>query len=197
MLQQLLGFMHYSYCKLDSLLPQQTDWRHLFLRGLRNQIEYGCNFPFLHLKWSELQPELFSNTPFDAVLCLGGSLHHTDEAGVGELFAKVKTVLRPGGLFVVEQRNYEQLFTTRPKLLTHPCGWTYQLDYIEPRTLSFHLMDGARGIDARCECIVTFERELFPVAISEGFRLKEAFFDYGRTEEREKASLIQFIFEAI
>jgi SAM-dependent methyltransferase len=165
--------------------------------GRRNQFDSNSHFPFVNLRWSELTPQAFAQAPFDAALCLGGSLHHTDKAGVAELFVNVRTLLRPGGIFVVEQRNYEQLFTDRPKVSNHPCGWTYNLEFVEPRTVFFHLMDITRGINVRCECIVTFERELLEISERAGFRVKASFFDFGKTVERENASWIQFIFEAV
>lgn len=164
--------------------------------GIVNQIEAKTHFPFLHLPWLALTPRIFPTTPFDAALCLGGSLHHTDQTGVCELFSNIRSILRRGGLFVVEQRNYEKLFAERPKTMTHPCGWIYNLTIVEPCTISFHLVDTNRGIDVQCECIATFERELLLIAERAGFGIKAAFLEHGRTHERANASWIQFIFEA-
>ena len=164
--------------------------------GILNQIETKTNFPFLHLPWSALTPQTFGETPFDAALCLGGSLHHTNQAGVLEMFSNISSILRRGGLFVVEQRNYEKLFAERPKTMTHPCGWTYNLTFVEPYTIGFHLVDTKRSLDVRCECIATFERELLLIAKRAGFGIKATFFDHGKTHERTNASWIEFIFEA-
>ncbi|GBE29467.1 MAG TPA: class I SAM-dependent methyltransferase [Bacteroidetes bacterium] len=69
--------------------------------------------------------------PFDAVLSLGNSIPHL--AGVEELrelFADVHSILRPGGVFVFQNRNYDRLLKTRERFLlptTHRSHGSEQL----------------------------------------------------------------------
>ena len=44
---------------------------------------------------------------------------------------------------------------------------------------------------------VTFEDELLAIAENNGFRLKEVYFDHGKTATRADASLIQFVFQVV
>jgi SAM-dependent methyltransferase len=166
-----------------------------FGRGhLTNQKNAQLEFPFVDLSWSQLMPAILKHANFDAALCLGGSLHHTDQLGVAELFGNVGSILAEGGLFIVEQRNYDRLFEERPQVTTHPCGWKYELRYQEPRTLYFHLTDVERDIDVNFQGIITFEQELLDIAREQGFNLEQKFFDYGSTGGQEQATWIEYVF---
>jgi 2-polyprenyl-3-methyl-5-hydroxy-6-metoxy-1,4-benzoquinol methylase len=165
--------------------------------GLCNQRAANTFFPFKQALWSELSPALFQGETFDAVLCLGGSLHHTHLQGVQELFTNVKSLLKPEGIFVVEQRNYERFFLEKPHEIPHPCGWKYRMDYEEPRTIFYTLTDPTRLIAATCKCTVTFEHELFGIASETGFRIKNISYDYGRCSVKEESSWIHYTFEIL
>jgi SAM-dependent methyltransferase len=55
---------------------------------------------------------------FDAVLCLGNSLPHllTDGA-LAEALADFATVLRPGGLLVIQNRNFDRVWRDRERFM--------------------------------------------------------------------------------
>jgi SAM-dependent methyltransferase len=54
---------------------------------------------------------------FDAVFCTGNSIVHSGgEAGMVAALAGMREVLRPGGVLVVESRDWEQLYAERPRL---------------------------------------------------------------------------------
>jgi|GEM_PF-6198001 len=90
--------------------------------GRKNVEDAGLTIPFLNVLWRDLPSIVSSVGTFDAALCLGSSLHHTDLSGVAELFQNMHALLNPNGKFIVEQRNYERLFQERPEHLAHPCG---------------------------------------------------------------------------
>ena len=55
-----------------------------------------------------LSPVEGVNDPFDAVLCLGNSLPHALDAGdLGDALADFAAVLRPGGLLLIQNRNFD------------------------------------------------------------------------------------------
>lgn len=165
--------------------------------GINNQKELKITFPFRHVRWNELKAQILPESPFDCALCLGGSLHHTDMKGISELFSNTRKLLSEGGIFVVEQRNYERLFSERPSVATHPCGWTYTLEYHDPHTIYFHLKDPKRGINVRFEGLITIEKELLPISQANGFTLVSSHFDHGRKQNREEASWIEYVFKAV
>ena len=68
-----------------------------------------------HCAWSEL-PGAFAE-PFDAVVCTGNSLMHAgDERRMVAALTGISGVLKPGGLLVLDSRNYEKLRGERPLL---------------------------------------------------------------------------------
>jgi len=55
---------------------------------------------------------------FDAVLCLGNSLPHlVTPSGVAEALADFASVLRPGGLLVIQNRNFDHVWATRERFV--------------------------------------------------------------------------------
>lgn len=56
--------------------------------------------------------------PFDAILSLGNSLPHVQTIEeLRTLFSDVHAMLRPGGVFVFQNRNYDRLLKTRERFL--------------------------------------------------------------------------------
>jgi glycine/sarcosine N-methyltransferase len=56
--------------------------------------------------------------PFDAVTCLGNSLPHLpDDASLAACLTDFASLLRPGGLLVVQDRNYDRLLRERQRFM--------------------------------------------------------------------------------
>ena len=56
--------------------------------------------------------------PFDAVTCLGNSLPHvTDDAALDAALADFRAVLRPGGLLVIQNNNYDAILDNRRRFM--------------------------------------------------------------------------------
>ncbi|MCB2212749.1 class I SAM-dependent methyltransferase [bacterium] len=56
--------------------------------------------------------------PLDAILCLGNSIPHLQSREeLGQLFRDVFALLKPGGVFVFQNRNYDRLLKTRERFL--------------------------------------------------------------------------------
>lgn len=90
----------------------------------------GLDIPVTCCTWEKLP--VHYGPEFDAVLCLGNSIAHcADAAAMADAFAGMRAVLRPGGLLVVESRDWEQLHAERQRLEVR--------DHVAIR-------DGARGI---------------------------------------------------
>jgi len=84
--------------------------------------------------------------PFDVLLCLGNSLPHLlNEAEVQTALADFAAILRPGGLLVIQNRNYDRVWAQRERFMplqTHREGereWLFLrfMDYHE-HTLTFN-----------------------------------------------------------
>ena len=56
--------------------------------------------------------------PFDAVTCLGNSLPHLpDDASLAAALTDFAALLRPGGLLVIQNRNYDRLLRERQRFM--------------------------------------------------------------------------------
>ncbi len=55
---------------------------------------------------------------FDAVTCLGNSLPHLlDDASLGSCLSDFASLLRPGGILVIQNRNYDRLLRDRQRFM--------------------------------------------------------------------------------
>jgi glycine/sarcosine N-methyltransferase len=56
--------------------------------------------------------------PFDAITCLGNSLPHLiDDASLAACLADFASLLRPGGVLVIQNRNYDRLLRERQRFM--------------------------------------------------------------------------------
>jgi glycine/sarcosine N-methyltransferase len=83
----------------------------------RRLLRYGITLDHLaQALWQEL-PERVSG-PFPLVLCLGNAIVHTRTAdGMARALAGMRNVLASDGMLVVDSRNWELLYRTRPRIV--------------------------------------------------------------------------------
>jgi SAM-dependent methyltransferase len=112
--------------------------------------------------------------PFDAVLCLGNSLPHLlTEADLRAALADMAACLRPGGLLVLHNLNYDRRWQVRPRWFAVNPGfhqghqvlvWRFAdyLDRPEPH-INFHIALFRQGDDGEWSVEVnsTLQRPLF------------------------------------
>ncbi|MFK3969191.1 class I SAM-dependent methyltransferase [Pseudomonas sp. NPDC087358] len=68
----------------------------------------GLDIPVVCRDWRDLDPRQLGT--FDAVLCLGSSLCHVfDERERIEVLKRFRSLLRPGGLLLLDQRNFQAI----------------------------------------------------------------------------------------
>jgi len=78
-------------------------------RARANALERDLNLRFAVAGFGELAAE-FGEESFDALLCLGNSLPHLlDEDALEWALADFAAVLRPGGVLIVQNRNFDQV----------------------------------------------------------------------------------------
>ncbi|MGQ9584362.1 MAG: class I SAM-dependent methyltransferase [Anaerolineae bacterium] len=109
--------------------------------------EVGAEVRFTVAGFGELGAKV--GEEFDAVLCLGNSLPHVlTREGLRDALGDFATCLRPGGLFLVQNLNYDRVLALREPWLplqTHREGreeWLFLRHYdFEPAgTLTFHVV---------------------------------------------------------
>ena len=112
--------------------------------------------------------------PFDATLCLGNSLPHLlTEADLMRALTDLAASLRPGGLLVLQNLNYDRRWRLRPRWFDADSGlyqgrpvliWRFAdyLDRPEPR-IDFHIATFLQGEDGEWSVEVdsTPQRPLF------------------------------------
>jgi SAM-dependent methyltransferase len=114
-------------------------------RARENAARVGVEVPFRVAGLGELAA---LGETFDAAICLGNSLPHllTDEA-LALALADFAAVLRPGGLLVVQNRNFDRVWAERERFMppqAHRDGdeeWIFVrfYDFHDP-TLTFHML---------------------------------------------------------
>ncbi len=71
---------------------------------------------FVNGTFAELHEKV--DGPLDAILCLGNSIPHLQNRDeLGQLFRDVFALLKPGGVFVFQNRNYDRLLKTQERFL--------------------------------------------------------------------------------
>jgi SAM-dependent methyltransferase len=91
----------------------------------------------------------FGSAGFDALLCLGNSLPHVlDTASLADALADFAACLRPGGLLLVQNRNFDAVLSSRQRWMepqSHREGdreWIFQrfYDFDPDGLITFHVV---------------------------------------------------------
>jgi glycine/sarcosine N-methyltransferase len=133
--------------------------------------------------------------PFDAVTCLGNSLPHlADDAALRAALADMRAVLRPGGILVIQDRNYDRLLRDRSRFQPPgghgtPDGEVVFLrvtDFVSEDRVDFTVLTLSRkggrwDLSARTTPLRPLRRAVLEAALADaGFRDVEIFGGYGR-----------------
>ncbi|MCX6031380.1 MAG: class I SAM-dependent methyltransferase [Chloroflexi bacterium] len=115
----------------------------------------GQDVPFVAADMAHLSPKVpsssseFRRETFDAVLCLGNSLPHLlTQADLVVALRGMAAVLRPGGLFVTQNLNYDLRWQTQPRFFAAQGGvheghevlvWRFADYDADARRIAFHV----------------------------------------------------------
>jgi glycine/sarcosine N-methyltransferase len=81
--------------------------------------KYAAGINVVQSRWEELASK--AGGPFDLVICLGNALVHSEtEPQMVRALQAMRTVLRPGGKLVVDSRNWELLYKSKPRVIAAP-----------------------------------------------------------------------------
>ena len=142
------------------------------------------DLPFIQASLAEL-PEQFPAAQFDAVVCLGNSLPHLlSQEDLVAAFRGMANIIRPGGLLITQNLNYDLRWRTQPRFFAAQGGtlngnevlvWRFA-DYNQPvGRIAFHIALFQKGpVDWQVEVHTTPQRPLFAADLiaaleSEGF----------------------------
>ena len=149
-------------------------------RARENAAAAGADLSFAHVGLGKLAT---LGQTFDAVLCLGNSLPHMlTSAAVDDALADFATVLHPGGLLVIQNRNFDRVWARQERFMgpqSHRDGdheWVFVRFYdFHAETLTFNMIrlqrtaDGwAQDVDAT-ELRPIFSNDLTAALFETGF----------------------------
>lgn len=78
----------------------------MLAKAERNALARGLNFQPVRADWRRLSQQV--QGPFDAIICLGNSFTHLfTDLERRQALAEYHRVLKPGGILVLDQRNYD------------------------------------------------------------------------------------------
>jgi SAM-dependent methyltransferase len=82
----------------------------------RRSRQFGVEVNITQSRWQEL-PERVPGA-FDLILCLGNAMVHAGtRSNMLSSLEGMKKVLSPGGILVVDSRNWERLYESRPRIM--------------------------------------------------------------------------------
>lgn len=83
----------------------------------RRSRQFGVNIDIIQSRWQDL-PERVPGE-FKFALCLGNSMVHTEtKSNMLSALEGISKVLSPGGILVVDSRNWEKLYQSKPRIVT-------------------------------------------------------------------------------
>lgn len=86
-------------------------------RAMKNAADHYVCLEISQYDWRNLDQYVPANL-FDAIICLGNSLTYLFEAQERELVMRnFRALLRPGGILVIDERNYPYMLANREKIL--------------------------------------------------------------------------------
>ncbi|MDI7275540.1 MAG: class I SAM-dependent methyltransferase [Anaerolineae bacterium] len=97
----------------------------------------GLSVPFVVAGFGQLAQAI--SGPFDAVLCLGNSLPHLlDASAVRAGLADFALLLAPGGLLVIQNRNYDRVCARRERFMPLQVHREGEQEWLFFRFMDFH-----------------------------------------------------------
>jgi SAM-dependent methyltransferase len=83
---------------------------------LRRSKQYGITMKVFQSQWQDLPHRVPG--PFELALCLGNSIVHTEtRTNRIEALQGIRKVLSPKGMLIVDSRNWELLYKSRPRII--------------------------------------------------------------------------------
>lgn len=132
-----------------------TDGSHAMVAETRRRAEqYGAAMTVSQSRWQDLPDR--APGPYELVLCLGNSLVHT-ETRTNRIAALdgMKKVLAPGGTLIVDARNWELMYKSRPRIV--PARRVIQRAGVRCSSLYIWSIPDDLGSPCTAEIVLLFE----------------------------------------
>jgi SAM-dependent methyltransferase len=126
----------------------------MIAQARQNASRAGVQARFEAVGFGGLAQAFQADLPFDAVLCLGNSLPHLlNAADLGRALADFAACLRPGGLLLVQNRNFDAVMASRERWMPPQAHREGELEWIFLRFYDY-LADGLIQFN-----VITLRRE--------------------------------------
>jgi SAM-dependent methyltransferase len=120
----------------------------------RRSQRYGITLPVSQSRWQDLPDRVPG--PFDLVLCLGNSIVHTaTRANRVAALEGMRKVLSPAGTLIVDSRNWELLYETRPRIV--PARQVIERNGVRCSSLYIWTIPDDAGSPCTAEIVLLFE----------------------------------------
>jgi glycine/sarcosine N-methyltransferase len=149
-------------------------------RAKSNFASRGLDIPIHHLDWRALDPQILGT--FDALLCLGSSFCHVfDSDDRIDILRGFRRMLRPGGLLLIDQRNFQAILAGRfsSSGRYYYCGKTARVTIGElDESLCEFVYTFADGASHRLRVFPIRPQQLRNELAQAGFTVKQSFGDF-------------------
>ncbi|MFF7965015.1 class I SAM-dependent methyltransferase [Streptomyces sp. NPDC007903] len=161
-------------------------------RTRRNAAAHGHDFPVLCSDWRELSGRLEGT--YDAVVCLGSSFPHLfDEADRRAVLAQFYAALKPGGIFIVDHRNFDavrrQRYRSSGNYYYCGSGVSVSVDHADDRLCRFRY-DFPDGDVHHLEVYPILSAELDGLLRDTGFESVQDFGDFKQDFDLDEADFL-------
>jgi SAM-dependent methyltransferase len=152
----------------------------------RNAERRGVALSITRYDWRELPPE----PKFDSAIMLGNSfIYVQDPVEHQKIVRNVYDLLNPGGVFIIDRRNFEYIFSERDEILRgnfkYSRRFVYCGDYVDGRPVGigdngvlFEYLDKRTGRKYNILHYPVMEDELNALLRRVGFRDVQTYYDY-------------------
>jgi glycine/sarcosine N-methyltransferase len=120
----------------------------------RRSRQLGLEINITQSRWQELSERVPG--AFDLILCLGNAMVHAGiRSNMLSSLEGIKKVLSPGGILVVDSRNWELLYDSRPRIM--PGNHVIERDGVRCSSLYIWTVPGDFKEPCRAEIVLLFE----------------------------------------
>lgn len=161
-------------------------------RARANFSQRDLRIPLYHRDWLQLSVEELGR--FDAVLCLGSSLCHVFDYEVRlKVLARFRSLLAPGGLLIIDQRNFMAIRNGKYKSTGnyYYCGKSAKVEIGEnSEQVCEFVYTFADGDSFRLRVCPILPTELRAEIAQSGFSYRSSYGDFSPTYEPMEADFV-------
>ncbi len=145
---------------------------HFITKAQENARQHHVSLTITSQDWRKMHG--FTDASFDAIICLGNSFTYmqTPEAQRKAL-QNFHRILRPEGLLLIDQRNYDYILQNREEILKGNFRYSKKFVYCGETVTSYPIAISKNSVTIECNDSITGKKPNFAVYPFKGEELKE------------------------